>query len=185
MNFQKYLLTVPVKSKGRFNQKISEVEILYEKKMLSIQNKIHHAYKNTNYFKAYYHEIFEILNKKHNFLIDLNVEFIKFFAKILNIKIEFDFSSNYPSHLKKEKQIFELCRLNKCLQYLTTIGSKSYLEGFDLVPDTNIKISYYEYKDIRYTQLGESFFPKLSILDLLFNEGENSINIIRKGFKFI
>ena len=66
---------------------------------------------------------------------------------------------------------------------MTTIGSQDYLEGFKVIPETNIKISYFEYKDIRYKQLDKNFISKLSILDLLFNEGNNSIDIIRKGFK--
>ena len=68
---------------------------------------------------------------------------------------------------------------------MTTIGSKDYLEGFEVIPKTNIKISYFLYEDIKYNQLDENFIPKLSILDLLFHEGTNSINIIRKGFKLI
>jgi hypothetical protein len=185
LNFHKHLLTVPVKSKGKFHQKISEVKILNNKNLLSIQNKIYHAYKNATFFKNYYQDIIEIFNKKHDFLLDLNIELIKFFTKILDIRIEFDFSSKYEINLKKEKLIFELCKLNRCRQYLTTIGSKNYLEGFDEIPDTNIKISYYEYRDVCYSQLGGEFLPKMSIIDLLFNEGKNSINIIREGFKII
>ena len=56
---------------------------------------------------------------------------------------------------------------------------------FDIIPNSNIKISYFEYENIKYNQLGKNFIPKLSIIDLLFNEGENSINIIRKGLKLV
>ena len=84
-----------------------------------------------------------------------------------------------------KKLIFEICKLNKCTQYLTTIGSKNYLEKFNAIPETNIKISYFEYEDLKYRQMGKNFIPKLSIIDLLFNEGKNSINILREGFKII
>lgn len=185
LNSQKHFLTISVKSKGKFNQKISEVEILHDKNIDLIKKQIFFAYKKANYFKNYYQNICDILDKKHAYLSKLNIDLIKFFTEALNIKINFDFSSNYSINLKKEKLIFELCKLNDCTQYLTTIGSKDYLEGFEVIPKTNIKISYFLYEDIKYNQLDENFIPKLSILDLLFHEGTNSINIIRKGFKLI
>jgi hypothetical protein len=86
---------------------------------------------------------------------------------------------------KKEKLIFELCKLHNCDQYLTTIGSKNYLKEYSVIPDTNIKIFYFKYDDVEYTQIKNNFIPKLSILDLLFNEGVNSIEILRKGLKLI
>ena len=75
--------------------------------------------------------------------------------------------------------------MNKCDQYLTTIGSENYLKEYSVIPDTNTKISYFRYDDVEYTQIKNDFIPKLSILDLLFNEGINSIKILRKGFKLI
>ena len=51
--------------------------------------------------------------------------------------------------------------------------------------DTDIKISFFSYNQNFYNQLGKEFIPNLSIIDLLFNEGPEAINIIRKNFKLI
>jgi len=185
LNNQKHLLTISVKSKGKFKQKISEVEILDDKNIHLIKKKIFHAYNKSPYFLNYYENICNILDKKHNYLSKLNIELIKFFTKELSIKINFDCSSNYSLNLDKEKLIFEICKLNNCDQYLTTIGSENYLKGYSVIPGTNIKIFYFKYEDVRYVQTNNDFIPKLSILDLLFNEGINSIKILRKGFKLI
>jgi hypothetical protein len=185
LNSQKKFLTISVKSKGKFHQKISEVEILHDKNIELIKKQIFYAYKKARYFKKYYNSICEILDKKHNYLLELNIELIKFFTEALDINLKFEYSSNYSLNLKKEKLIFKLCNLNNCEQYLTTIGSKNYLESSKKISDNNIKISYFEYEDVRYNQLDNNFISKLSILDLLFNEGTNSINIIQKGFKLI
>ena len=185
LNNQKHLLTIPVKSKGKFKQKISEVEILDYKSINLIKKKIYHAYNKSTYFSNYYENICNILDKKHNYLLKLNIELIKFFTKELNIKINFDYSSNYSLNSNKEKLIFKLCKLNNCDQYLTTIGSENYLKEYSVIPHTNTKISYFKYDDVEYTQTKNDFIPKLSILDLLFNEGVNSIKILRKGFKLI
>lgn len=183
LNNQKHFLTLPVKSKGKFSQKISEVEILQDKSLVEMQKKIFHAYKKAKYFEKYYEKISNILNKKHNYLSALNVELIQFFTNSLDIDIKFDYSSNYCLDFKKEQLIFEICKLKNCDEYLTTVGSKNYLDGYRTIPHTSIKISFFEYKDVEYNQLNKNFIPKLSILDLLFNEGTNSINIIRKGIR--
>lgn len=185
LNNEKHYLTISVKSKGRYNQKIFEVEILKDKNIELIKKKIFYAYKKSTYFENYYQSICDVLNKSHTSLLELNIELINYFVKVLKIQIDFDYSSNYSLNLNKEQLIFQLCRLNKCDQYLTTIGSKEYLQKYNEIPNSGIKISYFEYKSIKYNQLGKNFIPKLSIIDLLFNEGKNSINIIRKGFKLI
>ena len=185
LNGQKKFLSISVKSKGKFDQKISEVEILHDKNIELIKKQIFFEYKKAKYFKDYYKSICDIFDKKHQYLYELNIELIKFFIQVLNIKIDIDYSSNYSLNLKKENLIFELCKLNNCKEYLATLGSMNYLETFKFIPETNIKICYFEYEDIKYNQLGENFIPKLSILDLLLNEGKDSTNIIRKGFKII
>ena len=185
INNKKHLITIPVKTKNKFHQKICDVEILYDKSLEEIKKKILYTYKNANYFKNYSKDLFNILDKKHNYLFELNIELIQFFLRALDLKVDIDFSSKYKIDLKKEKLIFELCKLNKCKKYISTVGSKNYLNGYEVIPNTNIQISFFEYKDIKYNQLGDGFIPKLSILDLLFNEGENSINVIQKGFKIL
>ncbi len=185
LNNTKHLLTVSVKSKGKFKQNISETEILYDKNTKIIKKKIYHAYSKSDYFKNYYSSICDILDEEYIYLSQMNIALIKFFVDALDIKVDIDYSSKYSFDLKKEKLIFKLCEVNNCNRYITTIGSKNYLGNHKIVPNTNIKISYFEYKFIKYNQIGDNFISNLSILDLLFNEGKNSINIINKGFKLL
>ena len=185
LNKEKSLLTISVKSKGKFDQKISDVEIIYDKNLDLIKKKIFFAYNKAKYYKNYNNEIFDILDKKYTYLSELNIELIKHFTRILNLNTDFDYSSNYSLNFKKENLIFELCKKNNCKEYLSTLGSKQYLESLNTIPETNIKILYFDYKDTIYNQLSGNFISKLSILDLLFNEGSNSINIIRQGFRII
>jgi hypothetical protein len=68
---------------------------------------------------------------------------------------------------------------------VTTIGAKQYLDKFKNIPGTDIKISYFEFVDIKYFQNNNKFIPKLSILDLLFYEGKNSTKILEEGFRIV
>ena len=55
----------------------------------------------------------------------------------------------------------------------------------DKFSNTNIKINFFRYNNYEYNQLGKKFIPYLSILDLLFNEGTNTLNILRKNFEIL
>ena len=57
-------------------------------------------------------------------------------------------------------------------------GAKSDKKYFDAF---NIKINLIDYNHPLYRQRFGQFKPYACIIDLLFNEGSNSLNIIRKG----
>jgi hypothetical protein len=185
LNGQPHLITIPVKTKARFKQKISDVEICDYKEIVKIKNKIFLSYKKARYFNDYYENISNIFDNNKNFLLNLNIELIKFFTKELKINVNFTLSSFYEVKSNKEDLIFDLCKKINCEEYVTTIGAKKYLGKFKNIPGTDIKISYFEFIDIKYFQNNDKFIPKLSILDLLFNEGKNSTKILEEGFRII
>jgi hypothetical protein len=48
--------------------------------------------------------------------------------------------------------------------------------------DKNIKLYYQDYKHPNYSQLwGDEFLPYMSVIDLLFNHGKNSLEIIMQN----
>ena len=66
--------------------------------------------------------------------------------------------------------------------YISTLGSKDYFGNIIYFPDTKIKIDYYDFKDKSYNINSEIFISKLSIIDLLFNLGPNSLKYLRNNF---
>ena len=64
-------------------------------------------------------------------------------------------------------------------EYVSTVGAKDYLGKIRQIPNTSIKINYFKFNH----KTSYSQNQQLSAIDLLFNEGPNSINIIRKGFQ--
>ena len=66
---KKYLLTVPVVSKGKRNQKINETLISYDTKFIKKHiNTITQAYSQSKYFDMYAEEIFKIYNDQNKFI---------------------------------------------------------------------------------------------------------------------
>jgi hypothetical protein len=176
-------LTVPVVSKNLFHQKISDVKINYssnfQKKMVKsiIQN-----YSNTQYFNRYSKKIFSILDYKHEKLIDLNLELMSFVCKTINIDFNYSFSSELNLTSSKGDLIIDICKKKNANKYVSTYGSKSYLKISDFKKN-NIKLNFFKYLGDEYKQLYGKFIENLSILDLLFNIGPNSKEILRKNFE--
>ena len=65
-------------------------------------------------------------------------------------------------------------------EFICGPAARSYIET-QKFEDKNIKLYWYEFNHPVYPQLGEKFIPYLSVIDLIFNTGENAINYIRKG----
>ena len=78
------MLTVPVITKGKFDQKICDVMVdisqRFEKKHF---NSIHSNYKKSKYFEIYIQELEEIYSIKINKLADLNIRLIKWLSSKL------------------------------------------------------------------------------------------------------
>ena len=183
LNNQKTLLTLPVETKGKFKQNISDVKILNLLELEKIKKKIFYAYKKSKYFDYYYSQICKIFDKCNLSLLKLNTDLINYFATELKIETKIDYSSNYKFQSKKEELIFDLCKLNGCSNYISTIGAKKYLRDLNTIPNTNINIKYFVYETAHYFQMQGTFIPQLSIIDLLFNNGDESKIIFKKGFQ--
>ena len=176
------LMTVPVVSKGKRYQQIYEVEIDRPRKILDKHAKtIYHNYKKAPYFLAYYQELAEILRKPNRLLCDLNIQIILWFMKKIGITTSTVRSSALNTSSKKTELLCEVCNSVDASIYLSAMGSKKYIQKNNLFKKYNIKLMYNNFQHPRYRQLFGPFTPYLSTLDLLFNEGPASLEIIRSG----
>ena len=113
-------------------------------------------------------------------LIDLNMDMNKWFFKLLDIDTEIVYSSELCDNDLKglDKIIYILKKINTT-RYITSNGpgASRYIDE-NVFKNNNIELIWNEYKHPTYTQQFGEFTPYMSILDLLFNEGPNSKNII-------
>ena len=179
------MLTVPVLTKGRFNQEIRDVEIdvsqRFEKKHF---NSIHFNYKNSKYYKLYIGELEEIFFSKISRLANLNIKLIKWLSSKIGIKTKFISSSELDVSGSKTELLINICLKINANHYLSPIGSKNYIEKNNLFTSSGIQLSYQDYQHPTYNQLFGDFIPYLSVIDLLFNEGEKSLEIIKSGSSY-
>jgi hypothetical protein len=183
---ESYYISIPVSTKGKRYQNICDVEIFYEKNLASrILNNIQVNYKNTPYYKNYYYDLSNIFLKENIKLSLLNKELILFFCKILNIKTKISSDLELNINSKKIEYLRDISIKKNATTYITTLGSKDYLKDLFFFPSTSIEIKYFTFSDLKYKQIDDNFISKLSILDLIFNIGPNSLSYIRKCFKII
>lgn len=117
----------------------------------------------------------EMYDREWEFLADFNMEFIKNCCKYLNITTKIEQASKLNVDGNKSQLLLNICKKFSASKYLSTIGSKNYLENDKKIfEDENIEIIYHDFKQPNYKQKGNRFYENLSILDLILTEGENS-----------
>lgn len=165
-------LTVPVISKGRYFQKISETEIDGTRWKAS-----HLRAFEQNYRRArYYDDIAEWLTPIYEagsfrVLTELNLTLINAICDYLNIKSKISWSPQLELSFGKTERLVELCLQAQATEYITGPSARSYIDE-GLFVRNGIKVTYFDYSGyLNYPQLWGDFEANLSIIDTLFNCG--------------
>jgi len=178
------MLTVPVKSKGMRDQLICNVAINDSGSALQSHiNIIQNEYVTSKYFSDYSSGIFDIMNRGHDKLVDLNIDLIMFFKNVLNIDTRVFRSCELDSDGSKDELLAGLCEKLEANTYISPPGSRVYMEESDAFAKRNIKVEYNEYEHPTYKQVHGKFEPYMSIIDLLFNVGPQSREVMLLGIK--
>ena len=173
-------LTVPVASRGKREQTIQNVLIQKDnnfshkhKKSLEIN------YSKSKYFNSESQEIFRLINSDEQYLSELNINLIKYFCERLKIKTKIIRAKDLPSKGSKADLLCSICQELNADNYISPPGSKDYLKESDSFEKAKIALNYFSYKHPIYNQLWGEFIPYMSIIDMLFNCGEESIDLIK------
>jgi hypothetical protein len=171
-------LTVPVLSKGKYQQLIIDTRINNNLPWANKHfNALYHNYHRTAYFKKY-SEFFEQLYKKSwDYFCDLSIEIILFLLKEMAINIKVVRCSELGVEGKATGYVIDMCKKVEADVYISGIHGKDYLDE-SLFLKENIKLAYQEFKHPVYKQQFEGFVPDLSVVDLLFNYGPDSLDIL-------
>ena len=175
-------LTVPVLDRSQ-RKNFNEIKINYNgwnyKHILNIEN----FYKKTPFFDGYYDDLKNIILKEHNTFSDLSTSLIKCFLKKLNIDTEIALSSDIckNSNLHGIDKIFYILECLKANKYLSSDGPGSlrYINEQDF-KQKNIELIWQKFNHPIYTQMFGEFKSHLSIIDLLFNYGDESKRYIKQ-----
>lgn len=138
-------------------------------------------YTRAPYFARYFGELAELLRRPWRLLADLNVEVTRFLAGALGLSRRMVRASELPAaSADPTGRLLDLCR---------AVGADTYLAGHDGAQYMDVEqfragrvaVWAQEYEHPTYTQPDGDFLPFLSVVDLLLNHGESSLEILRQG----
>ena len=175
-------LTIPIFNKT--GQTLNEVKIDYSKKWVSKhKSSIEYNYEKAPYFEEYWKDIELILDKSWEKLIDLNMELINYFITKLEINTKTVFSSELNINKTGSEKLLEICKDLQVDTYLSGEFGRNYLD-INLFQQENIKVIFEKFEHPTYDQTFDGFVQNMSIIDLLFNEGQNAKNILKNCKNF-
>lgn len=162
-------LTVPVITKDRFFQKISDVPINNETDWRTDHWKsIEHNYAHAPHFAKYRERFAAVYAKPWEKLQDLNVELVRIFLDILGITTPVYFESAYNITSTSTQRIIDLCKALHADAYLSGAGGKDYMDE-NLFSQNGLGLEYQHYDHPQYPQVFPGFEPYMCMLDYIFN----------------
>jgi hypothetical protein len=174
-------LTVPVKTAGKFgNLPIHGVEIANGRPWATS----HWGTLRLNYSKATYfsqHSTFfrTLYSRAWTKLAELTAEVNRYLLDAFGITTKIFFSSQLNVSGRKDELILNLCRELGATTYLSGPLGRNYLRE-ELFHRHNIAVQYDDYQPPAYRQAYPGFEPNLAAIDLLFNAGPASSEILLK-----
>lgn len=182
-----FWLTVPVNLKGSNTKFLKDIRTVSE----GWQSKNHWQKKHwkslqLSYCNAPYWDdhapFLEDFYMSHpwEWLSELNESMLRYLLEALRINIEFIKASEFGFNGQKSDLVLDHCRkLNGTLCILGALG-RDYINENSFLNE-GISLHYQNYKHPVYKQALGEFISHLSIFDLLFNHGMESLEILKSG----
>jgi hypothetical protein len=173
-------LTVPVTY--RLPQKIGEVAIDntvdWRRRHLRA---LHTNYGRAPFFERYIPIFEDALSRSWTGIADLNLHMIHCLREILGIGDKPSVRASCIAAAEDPTQrLIDICRALGADAYLAGQGAEAYMDVERFRPQ-GIRVAIQGFEHPVYPQLFDGFQSHLSIVDLIFNCGPDSAEIIRKG----
>ena len=174
-------VTVPVLTKGNADQDIREVAINHagsprwrEKYWGTLEQ----AYRRAPFWNDYSGELRETLWTETSSLAALNIRLIQLLLRWFSIEVRMIRSSEIEATGSRSELLLDICRRTGADRYLSGISGREYLDTA-LFSSAGIAVQFHEFHHPLYQQRYEPFLPCMSAVDVLFNHGPQSANILQ------
>ncbi len=174
-------LTVPVRVKGRYLQKIRETEIDESVWSSNHWKTLYQNYHRAKYFSQIADWLEPLYGANYTHLSEMNRCFIQQVCNYLGIKTYISNSWNYHLVDGKTERLVELCKQAGAKEYVSGPAAKKYIDENAFL-EKGIKLTWFDYEGyLEHPQLWGTFNHYVSILDLLFNCGPESYLYMKYG----
>jgi hypothetical protein len=174
-------LTVPVKTAGRFGDlPICDLEIASERPWTAKHwETLKLNYSQAPFFDQHAGFFRGIYTRTWLKLADLMRELTDYLLDVFGIRTKLYFSSQMKTSGKKDELVLNLCRELGATAYLSGPLGRNYLRE-EMFGEQNIAVRYDDYQHPSYSQVYPGFEPYMAAIDLLFNAGPASREILLK-----
>ncbi|BDB54789.1 hypothetical protein GENT5_10940 [Flavobacterium ammoniigenes] len=150
------LLNIPVKHSKIAHQKTKDIQIENDFDWQKQHFKsLEAAYRSSPFFEFFEDDLLPVFEKKHSFLMDLNLEVFELITRCLRMKIEYTTTTEYVHEIKA----------NEIIDFRYLANGKKDQSQFE---------SYTQVFDDKF-----GFINNLSVLDLVFNEGKFALDYLK------
>lgn len=173
-------LTVPVVVKGKYHQKIRETEIdgsgwatTHWKALAQNYRRAPHFSEIASWLEPLY------LGQRFTHISELNRRFIEAICNYLGIETLVRSSSDYTLVEGKTERLANLCVQAGATEYISGPAAKDYVDE-NIFSALDIRLTWFDYTGYpSYPQLWGEFVHGVTILDLLFNCGQDAPRYMR------
>lgn len=174
-------LTVPVQRKGYMGKKIDEIAIFEgnpwaRKHWESLRG----SYAKAPYFKKYADFFEDTYSRQWKTLVALNEYMLRWFLDTLGIATAVDSAADRDFRGQKGKLVLDMCCQMGAGVFIFGVQGKDYADEAAF-REAGITPVFQDYSHPVYPQLHGDFRSHLSIVDLLFNCGDDSLDILMSG----
>lgn len=173
-------VTAPVAKKGYLDKKICEIQLESGPWGRKHFRTLEVNYAKTPYFKRYADFFEDCYKREWATLTELNVYMLKWFLDALGIKVPVKSAGDYDFQGRKSDLVLDMC---------VTVGADVYIFGAQgrgyadeaAFREAGVAVEFQDYQHPTYPQMHGEFCSHLSIIDLLFNCGDSSLDILMSG----
>ncbi|HSE42332.1 MAG TPA: WbqC family protein [Acidobacteriota bacterium] len=176
-------LRVPVWRKGRGKQAIRDVEICYEEDWIKKHlRSIGEQYSNAPYKKDIIPELVKIYESKPKFLVEFNIQIIRFLLELFGIPCKIILQSEVGVQGSATDLLVSLCNTIGATKYKTLVQVHKYHDETQF-KNAGVRTEYIRFVPPKYPQLWGDFIENLSGLDLYLNCGPRSFSILQNAIR--
>ena len=147
-------LFIPVIHTHKNRELFKDVKISYDSNWMDLHLKsLQSAYRSSPYFEYFEDDFIKLYSEKEKFLADFNIKCIRLISNLLDLDLDFKISNEY---VEKTNDIIDLRDLSNARKE-KKIDTPKYIQVFESK---------------------HGYINNLSILDLIFSEGPNSVSLI-------
>ncbi|MBM3275218.1 MAG: WbqC family protein, partial [Candidatus Sericytochromatia bacterium] len=137
------------------------------------------AYARAPFLGRYLPPLEEILQRRWERLIDLDIACVEFMAGCFGLRRRLERASALGVAGGRNERLLNICRHFGATTYLSTDASEVYLD-VPLFARDGIAVEWQRFPHPVYPQLHGAFLPYLSAIDLLLNCGDGAADVLER-----